>query len=103
MKGGHLDSWIPRGDMDYASEQEPESEEDNDNETNLMVIDCDCDYFGLKKHTIRAADRLFVLESSALYVALIEAIVTIYVKLCSAGTLVLYKYSILKPARCLDK
>ena len=97
--------WIPRGDMDYASKQEPESEEDNDNETNLMVIDCDCDYFGLKKHTIRAADRLFVLgnESSALYVALIEAIVTIYVKLCSAGILVLNKYSILKPARCLDK
>lgn len=56
-KGGHLDSWIPRGDMDNASEREPESEEeevdDNDNETTstlqemnmvsfkLMVIDCD--------------------------------------------------------------
>jgi hypothetical protein len=55
--------WIPRGDMDYASEQEPENEEEeevDDNETtsnlqemkivSLTVIDC-CDCFGFKLRT----------------------------------------------------
>jgi hypothetical protein len=65
--GEGVSIWIPRGDMDYASEQEPESEEeevdDNDNETttnlqemkivSLKVIDCDCDCFGFKLFKLR--------------------------------------------------